>query len=115
MRVRNLTRNTVLCTSAERADSFFTRLRGLMFRPALPPGGGLLLVPEHSIHTFFMRFPIDVLYLDGGNRVLRLDESVAPNRVGPFVRGCAAVLEVPPSTIRQSETTIGDRLLFEVT
>lgn len=96
------------------ARSFLARLRGFMFRRALAQGSGLLLIPEHSIHSFGMRFPIDVIYLDGTNRVLRLDEAMPPNRIGPFVRGCQAVLELPPDTIRLSQTQPGDQLLFDL-
>lgn len=112
MQIRNATRNTVVCIESRVARSFLARLRGLMFRPALSPGSGLLLAPERSIHSFGMRFPIDVIYLDGANRVVHLDEAMPPNRIGPFVRGCRAVLELPPGTIRRSQTRTGDQLVF---
>lgn len=113
MRIRNVTRNTLLCTRGRSARSFLARLRGLMLQPTLPEGSGLLLAPERSIHTFGMRFPIDVVYLDGANRVLHLDETMRPNRIGPFVPGCRAILEVPCGTIRRSQTKSGDELVFE--
>jgi|SRR5690554_4732388 uncharacterized membrane protein (UPF0127 family) len=113
MQIRNVTRETIVCTEATLAQGFLARLRGLMGRRAMPPGSGLLLVPEYSIHTFGMRFSIDVFYLDDDCRVLRLQEAMPPNRIGPIVRGCKAILETPVGTIRQSRTQIGDLLALE--
>lgn len=111
MQIRNLSRQTTLATHAIRAHSYRERLMGLMFQEDLPDGGGLLLEPESSIHTFFMRFPIDVLYLDRAWRVLRADGAMAPNRVGPVVtRGCHAILELPAGVIGRTGTQVGDQL-----
>jgi uncharacterized membrane protein (UPF0127 family) len=110
MQAINTTRNSTLCTTGVIADNFWTRLRGLMFRPSLPEGEGLLLQGESSIHTFFMRFPIDVVYLDGNNQVMRLAEAMPPTRVGPLVWGCRAILELPPGTIARTATQVGDTL-----
>jgi uncharacterized membrane protein (UPF0127 family) len=114
MRIVNLTRGTTVATRARRASGFLERLRGLMFSPGLPEEGGLLLEPEGSIHTFFMRFPLDVAYLDGSYRVLRVCAHMAPNRPGPVTtRGCRAVLELPPGTLAASGTEPGDLLATE--
>lgn len=77
------------------ADSFGPRLLGLMFRRRLDAQEGLLLRPCNSVHTFFMRFPIDVVYLDRDGQVLRVTPAMAPWRVGPLVRGAKQVLELP--------------------
>lgn len=108
MIVVNRTRQTTLAHRATAARTFCQRLRGLMFRPGLPAGDALVLVGDNSIHTFFMRFPIDVLYLDRDGRVLRLDEAMPPWRVGPVVGGCRYIVELPPGTIRATQTTVGD-------
>ncbi len=110
MRVVNVTRGTVVCHQARLAASFWDRLRGLMFRPALAPEDGLLLVPEWSVHTFFMRFPIDVLFLDRDNVVLAAYVRVPPNRLGPIHRGAHKVLELPAGAVERSGTRKGDRL-----
>lgn len=60
-----------------------------------------------------MRFPIDVLYLDGDRRVLRLQRAMPPWRVGPVVRGCRYIVELPPGTIDRTETAVGDSILLE--
>ncbi len=111
MRVHNVTRDTSLATHVQRARSYGARLKGLMFLPSLPPGQGLLLEGDSSIHTFFMRFPIDVLYLDGQGTILRAVAAMPPNRIGPlFTRGCRSVLELPAGTIARSQSQVGDHL-----
>lgn len=77
----------------EIAHTFLKRLLGLMFRSGLPPGNALLLEPCTGIHTFFMRFPIDVVYLDRNNTVLK-KETVFPWRIGSLVKGTRSVMEL---------------------
>lgn len=114
MRITNRTRQTTIATQARRATAFMERLRGLMFVPALPEGGGLLLEPESSIHTFFMKFPLDVVYLDRAYRVLRVDHQMPPSRLGPiYTKGCHAILELPPGVLSASQTQVGDELNLE--
>lgn len=111
MQITNRTRQTTLATQARRARGFRRRLMGLMFQPSLPEGGGLLLEPESSIHTFFMRFPIDVLYLSREGTVLRAVPAMPPYRLGPLItRGCHTVLELPPGTLAATGTQVGDHL-----
>ncbi len=111
MQITNTTRATTLATQARHATAFTDRLRGLMLAPSLPNGGGLLLEPESSIHTFFMRYPIDVVYLNKAYHVLRVDHAMPPSRLGPiYTRGCHAILELPAGVITASETAVGDVL-----
>lgn len=77
---------------------------------SLPPGEGLLLDPGGSIHTFFMRFPLDVVYLDRNGRVLRIAERMPAWRIGPIVWRCRYVLELPPGTIAATGTAVGDTI-----
>jgi len=106
--VINRSKQTTLARQAKAARTFVERLRGLMFRPSLAQGEALVLYGDNSIHTFFMRFPIDVLYLDREGRVLRLEEAMPPWRVGPVVGGCRYIVELPPATIRSTQTEVGD-------
>jgi len=78
-----------------RCDTFGTRLLGLMFRGRPLTDEAYHLVPCNSVHTFFMRFPIDVLFLDADSRVLRIVGGVEPWRVLPPVKGAVSVLELP--------------------
>jgi uncharacterized membrane protein (UPF0127 family) len=83
----------VLLPQVEIADGFWSRLRGLQFRRALPAGTGVLLIPCSSVHTFFVRFRLDLLMLDGEMRVIGQRRNVAPWRLAFAPRGTHAVLE----------------------
>jgi uncharacterized protein len=76
------------------ARTFLARMRGLALRRRPPPGRVLLLPRCRSVHTFGMRFVLDLVWLDGDGRVIALDQSVPPNRVRTR-REAAAVIEVP--------------------
>ena len=106
----NLTRGTTLVEHGEEATGPIARGIGLLGRSSLPPGGGLLLRPCQSIHTFFMRFPIDVVFVNGDGRVVHVAEHVRPNRIGPVVRKARYVIEMPAGTISATATEVGDRL-----
>lgn len=92
------------------ATDALSRLRGLIGHPPLGPGEGTLLSPCQGVHTFFMRFPIDVVYVDGQGKVVGLAPALRPNRVGPVVPQARFVLELPAGTIQETGTTLGDRL-----
>jgi uncharacterized protein len=83
----------VVCERCVVADKPHTRMRGLLGRDELPAGEGLLLKPAPSIHTCFMRFPIDIVFLDGGMRVLSVSADLAPWRFAGK-RSTRAVLEL---------------------
>lgn len=78
----------------KRADGFLARLAGWMGKRQAEDAEGLLLSPCRQIHTFFMRFPIDVLYLSKTGEILKWEQSMPPGKIGPSVRGCASVLEL---------------------
>ncbi|OCA84549.1 hypothetical protein A8F94_16505 [Bacillus sp. FJAT-27225] len=112
MKVVNLSNGTEIADNIENADSFFRRLKGLMFTKSLPAGHGLLIKPCQSIHTFFMNYPIDVVYLDGNNEIVALDQSMKPSKVGKVYRKASSVLELPDGTIRDTELKVGNHLSF---
>jgi len=114
MRISNRSKETILAENCIVADTFFSRLKGLLGTPSLNPGEGLLLVGEKSIHTFFMAFSIDVVYIDAQKTVIRLDQNMVPNRIGKHVSQSAYILELPVGAIAHSQTAIGDKLHFSV-
>jgi len=99
----------VVCASCLLADTVWTRFRGLMGRRELAPGGGLLLRPSGSVHTCFMRFPIDIVFLDGELEVVAVSPSVRPWRARAK-RGARAVLELPAGEAVRVGVFRGDRL-----
>jgi uncharacterized protein len=84
----------VVCEHCFLAETALPRLRGLLGRSGLPSGEGMLLRPASSIHTAFMRFAIDAVFLDRGDRVLKVAAELAPWRMAAC-RGARAVLELP--------------------
>ena len=85
------------------AVTFFSRLRGLQFQPPLPPECGLLLAPCGSIHTHWLRFPIDVAMIDDGGKVLLVRRFLRPWRMLPGPKGTACVLETAAGCLKLSE------------
>lgn len=108
IRVVNQTNGRVLAEQCELARTFWSRGRGLMGRSGLQQGGGLLIYPEWSIHTFFMRFPIDVLFLDRNDYVVGLREAMPPSRPFAGAWGARSVLELPAGIIAATGTQVGD-------
>ncbi|MEO7908297.1 MAG: DUF192 domain-containing protein [Roseiflexaceae bacterium] len=110
--ITNQTRDCVLAARAELARSFWARGRGLMGRASLPDSYALIIFPESSIHTFFMRVPIDVLFIDRSDKVVGLREAMPPSRpfagVAPW-RG-RYVIEMPAGVIAATGTMLGDQM-----
>lgn len=108
----NRSRNAYLATEVAVADTHWTRLRGLMGTSATSfrSGQGLWIVPCHGVHTFAMRFPIDVVYLDRTKKIVHLEISLPPWRIAPVRRKAVSVLELPSETLTTTGTAIGDEL-----
>lgn len=111
--VRNLTRQCVIAEDVRMADTYFRRLQGLMGRQSLPKGSGLWITPCNDIHSCFMRFEFDAIFLDRENTVLYVLERMKPWRVSRMVKGGRVVLEVPAGTIEATGTHVGDRVSLE--
>ncbi len=110
----NRSRQTVLSTQCEAADSGWERMKGLLGRSKeqFPAGKGLWLVPANSIHTIGMSFPIDVAYLDKAGRVIHLYHSLPPFRVAAIKFKTHSILELPVGTLARTRTEVGDMLEF---
>ncbi|MCU0245429.1 MAG: DUF192 domain-containing protein [Bryobacter sp.] len=111
MAVRNVTRATVVASEAGIADTSRTRRTGLLKHDRLEPGEGLWIVPTEAIHTFGMRFNIDVVFLNKRRQVVKLREDMPRRRMSVCWRA-HSVLELPPGTIRATQTAVGDQLEF---
>jgi uncharacterized membrane protein (UPF0127 family) len=106
----NRTRGCALATAVVVADRPWLRLRGLIGRPPLAAGAGLLLVPCSGIHTFFMGSAIDVVFLDAAHQVVAALGPVVPWRMTRIYPAAASALELPPGTVARTGTTVGDRI-----
>jgi uncharacterized protein len=110
--VRNVTRDKVLATKAAEAKTFGARFMGLMGQTELPIGHGLHIAPCSSIHTFFMRIPIDAVFLDPAGKVVKVLGALAPWRMSAVYFGAHSVLELPAGVAAASGTVEGDQLEF---
>jgi uncharacterized membrane protein (UPF0127 family) len=106
----NLTRGTGLTHCARVADSPSTRVVGLLRDTMLAHGDGLWIVPCNSIHSFFMKFTFDAVFLDREQRVVHLVREMKPWRMSKIVFRAHSVLELPPGLIAQTQTQLGDQL-----
>jgi len=113
VRVVNLTRDIILLREAEVADTFWLRFRGLLGRPFLLSGTGLIIKPCKAVHTVGMKFPIDVAFVDGGNRICHIIGEMAAFRFSSTIKEAAYVIEAPAGTFRSMGTVVGDRLRIE--
>lgn len=109
---QNATRGSVLAEHTERTTSARERLRGLLGRDGLPHGHALLIEPCNSIHTFFMRFPIDVLFLDREGRVVRALPRLRPWRATRVYLAAHSVLELWPGALEERPAAEGDVVRF---
>ena len=94
------------------ADTSAKRRTGLLKHARLEPGEGLWIVPCESVHTCFMKFPIDLVYLDKRRKVRKVRSAVPPWRLSACL-AAHSVLELPAGTARQTTTAPGDELVFE--
>ena len=108
MRAINSKSGRLLASELFVAQTLWSRARGLLGRSGLGPGEGLLLRPCRGVHTFFMRFPIDVVFLDRSNRVLSTVQDLQPQRATRLLRHCSSVLELPAGSVLGSGTSPGD-------
>lgn len=90
------------------ADSPFKRMLGLLGRQSLPKGEALIIRPCNSIHTFFMRFAIDLVFVSKDNEVVKVISNIPPFRFSSLCLKSALVIELPAGTILSSNTTPGD-------
>jgi uncharacterized protein len=110
--VQNRNRGTLLASDVRLADTPRSRRTGLLKRDGLDAGEGLWIFPTQAIHTFGMRFPIDVVFLDRCLRVKRTYQALPPWRLTTFVWGARSVLELPSGSLAGTGTKVGDQLEF---
>jgi uncharacterized membrane protein (UPF0127 family) len=107
---RNLDTGAVVANRVAVADTHATRAVGLLSRDGLEPGEGLWIVPSRGVHTFWMRFSIDVIALDDRGVIIDRVAHLKPWRIRLPRRGTAGVLELPAGTLDESGTSVGHRI-----
>jgi uncharacterized membrane protein (UPF0127 family) len=111
-RLRNQTRGTILGNAIDLADTSAKRTTGLLKHKELRAGEGLWIVPCEGVHTFFMKFAIDLVYIDKKEVVRKTVANVVPWRLSLCLTA-HSIVELPAGTIGSSATVRGDQLLFE--
>ena len=110
--IRNADSGRLIATHVMTAFDSKTRRTGLLDRDHLPAGYALVIAPCNAVHTFFMKFPIDVAFVTRDGRVTKLRARVAPWRIVASWRAYA-VIELPAATLAGAGTVVGDRLEVE--
>ena len=110
MRILNKTNNIVLAEDILVADNPFKRMSGLLGRREFLKGQALLIKPCNSVHTFFMRFPIDVLFVAKDNRVIKAISFLKPFCFTAIYFKAAYAIELPAGVIQSTFTSPGDLL-----
>jgi uncharacterized protein len=118
IRAINSTRGTTLCQQVEDGGGIAGQSRGLLGRDGLEHGHGLLFVrgrfePFMWMHMFFMRFAIDIVFLDRQGTVIRISHSLRPWRMSPVIFGASTAIELEAGAALRSDTRVGDSIVFE--
>jgi uncharacterized protein len=110
MRIINQTKNTLLAQEVFVAKSILARTKGLLGRKAFLPGEAIILDPCNSVHTFFMLFAIDILFVSKDYRVVKAIPNLRPNRATSIYWHSKMVIELPVGSISLTNTRAGDQL-----
>lgn len=113
MQVFHQDRSAALVEELALALDPWRRLRGLLGRPPLKPGQGLLIRPCRGVHTWFMGYPIDVLFLDRRGLVVAMRPELRPWRMTALIGAAYCVLELPAGVATRARIAPGDALRFE--
>jgi uncharacterized membrane protein (UPF0127 family) len=108
--ISNLTRNTTIALHIEIAKDPWTRMKGLLGVSDFLQGNALVITHCQSIHMFFMKFPIDVIFCDHQNRVIGLCERIKPFCFSPVFFKASYAIELPIGSISDSKTQVGDQI-----
>lgn len=110
MKVLDKDTEAVVAENVIPAYTFGSRLMGLMFKKQLQPKSGVHIKPCASVHTFFMKFPIDVIYVDQDMQVVGLEHSLEPGKIGKRFKNVHSVIEVEAGSIKHHGITTGQAL-----
>ncbi len=110
MKILNVSRQTVIARDVKLANNFFSRFKGLLAVKNFPAQSALVLKPCDSIHTFFMRFPIDVFFANKENKIIKIYRELKPWRLSGVFFKSRLCVELPDGSLDASRTQEGDRI-----
>ncbi|MCA9407529.1 MAG: DUF192 domain-containing protein [Candidatus Omnitrophica bacterium] len=110
MKIVNQSRNTIVASEATKADTFLSRMIGLLNRKDLSAQEALIITKCNSIHMLFMKFSIDVIFITKENIVVGLIKGIQPFRLSPVFWKASCAIELAVGGIERSNTSLGDRL-----
>ncbi|WP_066055600.1 DUF192 domain-containing protein [Robertmurraya korlensis] len=110
----NLTKQLVISTKYTIANTFISRFMGLIGRDSLSDGEALILQPCTSIHTYFMKFPIDCIFLDKNNYVIYIVYHLKPWKLSPILLNARTVIELPSHIHLKDQIDIGDKIVYKI-
>ena len=110
MKIINYTREIIIADNAKMADTFLSRMTGLLNRTSLEDREALIITQCQSIHMVFMKFAIDVIFIDSTDRVVGLVKEIQPFCFSPLFLKAAAAIELPICSIEKTQTQLGDQL-----
>src|SRR4030067_2010329 len=110
MNALNLNTGKKLSNNIEVANNLLKRMKGLLGKKEMLDGEALWIKPCISVHTFFMKFPIDVVFLNKTNRVIATISNLQPNRIARFYLQAISVLELPAGLLDATDTRVGDEI-----
>jgi len=112
MKLINKNNGKILADNLKIADSFFKRLKGLLGRNSFNKGEGLHIISCSSIHSFFMKFRFDAIFLNKNNEIVYLIQNMPAWRVSEICFSAYSVVELPSGIIKETETSVGDVLEY---
>lgn len=110
MKLINKTNGQILAEKLEIANTPFKRMKGLLGREELSQGEGLHITPCNNIHSFFMKFEFDAIFIDRKHIIRHLIESMPPGKISKLCFSAYSVIELPAGTIQMSNSKIGDKV-----
>ncbi len=105
--LKNKTNGTIVVSNVVEANNFFKRLKGLMFTKELSSQTAMYIRPCNGVHTYFMNYAIDVLYLDINNKIIAIDKDMKPWKLGRLHKNAVAVVELSNGMIEKNHVEIG--------
>lgn len=113
VKIINQRSNEIIGSQIVYANTYYKRFIGLIGKNELNSNEGLFLTPCNSIHMMFMKFPIDLIFLDRKNKIVHITENIKPWQISRIVFRGQSVLEVAAGKVKETESKVGDRILIE--